>query len=248
MGRSQEAYDRFEKALEIPMLMLSLVFIPIAVVPVVVDLPAGVEQGLLAAEWGIWAAFVFEYAGLLYLAPDRWRMVKTHVLDLVIIVVPFLRPLRFARGARLLRLARLLAVVGRAAQGLKRINSGRGFSSFLAVVAGAIVLGGVLVNTFEHGHPDASIDSIGEGLWWAIVTATTVGYGDEIPVTPEGRAVAVVMMLVGIALLSVVTANIASYFVHTEEGRQLDELDERLARIEGLLQDLVESQHSRGGA
>lgn len=96
--------------------------------------------------------------------------------------------------------------------------------------------------SFEQEAAEANITSLGDALWWAIVTATTVGYGDRYPVTPEGRGVAVVLMLLGISLLSVVTANIAAFFL--ERGRdeeqsardaQLADLQARLDRIEGLL-------------
>lgn len=73
------------------------------------------------------------------------------------------------------------------------------------------------------------------------MTSTTVGYGDHFPVTSEGRAVAVVLMVVGVGLLSVVTANVAAYLVDSGEGSGdggLKEINERLTRIEAALEDL----------
>ncbi len=65
----------------------------------------------------------------------------------------------------------------------------------------------------ERGAPDASIVTYGDAVWWGFTTITTVGYGDAYPVTGEGRLVAVLLMLGGIALLGVVTAAVASWFV-----------------------------------
>lgn len=65
----------------------------------------------------------------------------------------------------------------------------------------------------ERGTPGASIDSYGEALWWSAVTVTTVGYGDYSPVTAVGRAIAVGLMVAGIALLGVITATLASWIV-----------------------------------
>lgn len=74
-----------------------------------------------------------------------------------------------------------------------------------------------------------------------MTTVTTVGYGDRFPVTPLGRAIAVVLMLTGIAVFGAVTASIAAFFVETEKPDGLDELAARLDRIEALLTDLTRS-------
>jgi voltage-gated potassium channel len=70
----------------------------------------------------------------------------------------------------------------------------------------------------ERDHPDANIDSIAEALWWAVVTVTSVGYGDAFPMTAAGRVVAIVLMILGIGLFGILAAALASYFLATEEG------------------------------
>jgi voltage-gated potassium channel len=88
--------------------------------------------------------------------------------------------------------------------------------------------------------------SIGSGVWWAVQTVTTVGYGDHVPTTVAGRLVASLVMLFGIGFLTVVTAAITSTFVsrsrietrpagETPVAEQLRQLDERLERIEAAL-------------
>ncbi|MFI7613302.1 potassium channel family protein [Nonomuraea terrae] len=79
------------------------------------------------------------------------------------------------------------------------------------------LVGSVAVLDVERGAPDANIETIGDALWWSLVTMTTVGYGDRFPVTGEGRLVAAGLMIAGIALLGVVTAAIASWFVERFE-------------------------------
>lgn len=111
------------------------------------------------------------------------------------------------------------------------------------MVFAAIGLGGVLLWLVERGLND-SIASPIDGVWWAFVTATTVGYGDVFPITAEGRGIGVVMMLVGISLLSVVTANIAAYFVE-EDQDGLADVKERLDRMESLL--LADPERSEKG-
>src|SRR5215203_3913450 len=77
----------------------------------------------------------------------------------------------------------------------------------------------------ERSAPDASITTFGEAVWWTITTISTVGYGDRYPVTVEGRIVAATLMVAGIALLGVVTASIAAWFVENvrRAGEQVSE-------------------------
>ncbi len=85
-----------------------------------------------------------------------------------------------------------------------------------------------------------SIDSLGDALWWAVTTVTTVGYGDQFPVTPAGRGIAAFLMLSGIALFGVLTANIAAFFVEQDQEddpivAKIDEVLRRLERLEERL-------------
>jgi voltage-gated potassium channel len=228
MARSQEAYERFEHRAEVPMLLLSLAFLPVIVIPAVADLSPAVTTGFAVAAGLIWLAFVVEFLVLLRLAPDRRQMVRTHLFDLAIIVLPFLRPLRVARS-----LPALMAL-GRAFGGIRAVMDRRGFRGFVGGAVTMVIAGGILTWLVERNRPDATISHVGDGIWWAIVTTTTVGYGDRVPVSPAGRVVAVVLMLVGIGLLSVVTANVAAYFVEggLDEEAGLHEIQHQLARIE----------------
>jgi hypothetical protein len=76
------------------------------------------------------------------------------------------------------------------------------------------------------------------GIWWAVVTVTTVGYGDLAPTTVAGRIVAIVLMFVGIGFLSVLTATIASFFVKSERSPESEEILSALQRVEGELAEL----------
>jgi hypothetical protein len=72
---------------ELPLLVLAVAFVPVLVVPMVLDLSAGTRAALEGIAWLIWAVFAVEYVALLWLAPDRWLMVRTHKLDLLIVVL-----------------------------------------------------------------------------------------------------------------------------------------------------------------
>jgi voltage-gated potassium channel len=131
-----------------------------------------------------------------------------------------------------------------------RATTPRGAAIVIASASIAVTFGSAILMTVvdRKNYP-----SIGSGLWWAVQTVTTVGYGDHTPVTVSGRLVAALVMLVGIGFLTVITAAITSTFVSRTEGeqassgvevataqqlREIDSrLDARLARIEAALTD-----------
>ena len=127
---------------------------------------------------------------------------------------------------------------------VSRATTPRGAAIVIATVSTVMTVGSGAVMTLvdRHNYP-----SIGSGLWWAAQTVTTVGYGDNVPMTVAGQIVAVVVMLVGIGFLTVITAAITSTFVsrsrreqtpsdaETSTAEQFRQLDSRLERIEAAL-------------
>ena len=226
------SYELVERTLEPAMFVLGLLFVPVLIGPLLADMSADAQMAFELLSWSIWAAFVLEYVWLLYLAPSRWQMVRTHKLDLFIVLFPLLRPLRFLR---ILRLSTAASGLGRAVAALRRIGGRPGFQPFFVTVAMVIVIGAGLGLAFEHEQPGSGLHNFGDALWWSIVTCTTVGYGDHFPVTAGGRLVAAMLMLVGIAGLSVLTASIAALFVQEDDEPSIAELREQLDRIEALL-------------
>lgn len=191
--------------------------------------------------WGTWAVFAADYLARLALARRRWRFVWHHLADLAVIVLPMLRPLR------ILRLVTVLAALNRQMRGDFRGRVGIYLAGSTLLVSFAAALA---VYDAERGRPDASIDSFGDAAWWTITTITTVGYGDRYPVTWQGRLVAALLMVAGIALLGTVTAAIASWFVerigavqqavqHAERDTQA-ELTEVMAELRRLHRRLDE--------
>jgi voltage-gated potassium channel len=235
------AFERFSRAVDGPMTILALAMIPLIVVPLIMDLSPGADRALVAIDYLVWAAFTVEYVVKLCLAPDRWRFVKANIPDLVIVVVPMLRPLRALRGARLLRLLRLARLVAFAVEGLSEVRDvlrRRGLSWVLLIALALNLIAAALVLSFERDIPNSNIHSYPDALWWAVTTITTVGYGDRFPISPAGRGVAVVLMVSGIALFGVITASIAAYFV--EQKAEKDDLASRMDLILERL-DVIEA-------
>jgi voltage-gated potassium channel len=243
--RRQAALDRFERAVELPLVLLALAMVPLILVPLLVHLPGSMDRGFVAADWFIWAVFAFEYVARLALTPTKWRFVRHQWPDLLIVALPFLRPLRIVRSARalrLLRLGRLVSFLSEIGQEVPRLFARHGLHYALLISMTVVVSTAGLVHAVEEGH-GGTINSFGDALWWAVTTVTTVGYGDKYPVTAAGRGIAAFLMLSGIALFGVLTANIAAFFVErTQEETtrdpvvaKLDEVLERLAALEERL-------------
>jgi voltage-gated potassium channel len=237
------AFERFSRAVDGPLTVLALAMIPLIVVPLVVNLSPATERALLAVDYLIWAVFAAEYATKLYLAPHRRWFVLHHIPDLIIVLVPMLRPLRVLRSLRLLRLLRLALLTGLAGKGLREARNilrHRGLNWVLLIVLILNLIAAAMVLEFERSNPEANITSYPDALWWAVTTITTVGYGDRFPMSPAGRGVAVVLMVSGIAMFGVITATIAAYFVEQKAEQDLairmDQILERLDTIEARLQ------------
>lgn len=153
--------------------------------------------------WMTWAVFLVDYVVRLLITERRWRWFYRHLLDLAIVVLPMLRPLR------LMRFLTIIALIQRNAGSMLR---GKVVVYTVGATVMTIFIAGLAVLDAEQGNGGA-INSFGDAIWWAFVTITTVGYGDYFPVTVTGRIVAVGLMVGGIALIGVVTATLASWIV-----------------------------------
>ena len=208
--QSEERLARIERATEYPLLTLALLMVPLLVLPFVTDLSHQIERWFLIGDYVIWGLFTLDFGAKLLFAPDRWGYVKAHPLEAAMVVIPFLRPLRLLR---LLTFLRLAVVLGMNTRLIRTFFLRRGTGFVVACVMVAIVGGGTLVFAVEHNHANGEITSLGDSYWWALVTMTTVGYGDYAPVTPVGRGVAGFLMIFGIAALSITTASVATLMV-----------------------------------
>jgi voltage-gated potassium channel len=183
--------------------------------------PAG-EAALEAVMTVAWVIFGVDYLVRLALARRRWRYVGRHLLELAVLLVPMFRPLRALR---------VFTAIGVLNRQLRDDARGR----VAIYVAGTVVLLGFVASLAvldaERDAPDATLTTFGEAVWWTVTTISTVGYGDRYPVTTEGRFVAAALMVAGIALLGVVTASIASWFV--ENLRRTGQEFERAVVSEG---------------
>jgi voltage-gated potassium channel len=231
--------------------MMGVVFASLVslLIPVFADLPPWLDTAFFALDWFLWLVFVAEYLTRWFIAMDRGHFVKHNLIDLGVVVLPTFPAVRALRLARLLRIAVIGArVVDQSESIVTRSNA-----KYAMLVAGLVVLlGAVMVWSVEHENPDSSIRSLTDAIWWAVATVTTVGYGDKYPTSPEGRGVAVALMVLGIAVFGLVSASLASLFVESEARDDYQELRDHLSQLETKIDTLAEelakgSQRERPG-
>lgn len=228
-----ERAKRVERAFEVPMLVAALLVIPVIAVE---QSDGGDPWRTIAAvtNWAIWLAFAVELIVMLVVVRDRWGWVRSHLLEVIVVVLtpPFL-PSSFQalRALRLLRLLRLLRV----AQHARRVFSLDGVRYAAILAALTAVGGGYAYSAVEHAQDPPP--SVWDGVWWAVSTMTTVGYGDESPVTTLGRIVAIALMLIGIGFVAILTGAIAERFL-TQIEEVAEEAEEVAATEVELLAEL----------
>jgi voltage-gated potassium channel len=165
-------------------------------------------------------------------AQRHWRYARRNTLSAFVVIFP---PLRVILSLRL----------------VKSVFRRGNLQGFLVVAAVLVLNGALVVYFFERDARGSNIHTVGQSVWWAITTVSTVGYGDYYPVTVGGQIAAALIMAIAVLTLAVVTAQVAASFMDqaarrqeastpttpTVSDRSMDEVMQRLARIETLLTD-----------
>ncbi|CCK30357.1 ion transport integral membrane protein [Streptomyces davaonensis JCM 4913] len=225
--KERTAQVRWEQRTQQPLMALAVVFAVAYAVPIVVTpVGPGLARACTTVEWVVWGAFAADYLVRLGLTERRGEFIRRHWLDLCAVILPLLRPLQ------LLRVISALMLVGRRARMASQVKL---TTYVVGSVVGLLMFGSLAVLSVERDSPNGNIKTLGDAVWWSFTTMTTVGYGDHAPTTGLGRILAVGLMLSGIALLGVVTANIAAWFIARFE---MDDAEER--RQTEAIQSLTE--------
>lgn len=186
--------------MEVPLLVAALLTIPaIALDQSDLDQPWDAVTDVL--NWTIWGAFLIQVVVMVRVVPEPVRWIRSHPLDLAIVLLtpPFLpASLQAARVFRLLRLLRLM----RAADLARRLLSTEGVRDASVLALLTVLGGGAAFAAVEKSQHLSTWD----GVWWAMTTVTTVGYGDIQPESDGGRVIAIIVMLVGIGFVAILTA------------------------------------------
>jgi voltage-gated potassium channel len=242
-GGRNDVVDDIERITKYPMALLGIAWLVVAIIVGTTHVKGRTPAVLVGTLFALWVILLAEYAVRLVVSPDRRGYLRRRWVEPATVVVP---PLQ---GWHLVGIEKMSLLLHEGALRVSAVLKHHSLFRVLIAAAGTLFVGAWLVLLFEENAKGSNIHSYPDALWWAIVTVTTVGYGDRYPTTEGGRAVAVVLMLVGIGLIGVLTATVASVFVkehtdanreeyqkgHADLGQRLSVISERLADVERRL-------------
>lgn len=238
-----ERSERISKRFERPLIVAAVLTIPVTILQL---LPPPDPWRTMAdvLNWLIWFAFLAEVVVMLAVVPSKPAWLRGHPIEMAIVLLTCPVLATVIQSARVLRLVRLLRFL-RLAPLIRILFSAEGLRYAALLTLLTALTGGVAFASVEN-------TSAGNGIYWALTTMTTVGYGDITPKTAEGKAIAIAVMLVGIGFATLVIGAAAERFVHphqheiemTEEDllAQVNDISTRLQRLERAL----ERQRSSG--
>lgn len=210
---------RFRTAYNIGIVVLAVVSVIMALADLL-GAPIVTQAWFYPVDTAILVIFAIDYITRFFLATQKWNFFKHNIFDLIAII-PFnaifsvfrffrvFRILRLAKITKLAKLTRLIGVGGRLRNRASSFLHTNGLIYIIYLNIASIFLGAVCIYLLEK---DITVHSFSDSIWWAFVTATTVGYGDISPSTTAGRIVAAVLMICGIGLISMLTGTVATYF------------------------------------
>jgi len=215
------ALGQLDEWLRTPMLLLSFAWLVI----VVIELTSGSTELLATLGTAIWIVFIAEFAIRFTLAPGKRPFLKRNWLTLIALVVPALRlvralaVLRAARALRGIRLVRIIGTANRSMNALKATLRRRQFGYVGGLTTLVLALGAAGMLNFEPAREiEGGFASYWDALWWTGMLVSTMGSGFW-PLTTEGRILAFLLSLYGLAVFGYLTATFASFFI----GRDAEE-------------------------
>ncbi|MCR3746798.1 voltage-gated potassium channel [Lentzea californiensis] len=239
MLANEARLERWERKVEWPLTALAVVFLA-AYAWQVLDDHGTMHFVLEIVLWLVWGVFAADFVTRITLAQNKLKFLKTHIFDLLAVVLPMVRQLR------VLRLITVITLLNKKFQHKIRQRVGIYVAGVTVIV---VFCASLAVLDAERHAENASITTFGDALWWTLTTMSTVGYGDHYPVTGEGRLVAGLLMVGGIALLGVITGTIASWLVEKLRGVEEAELEtaQELRNLRAEIAELRKELNARSG-
>ncbi len=201
----------------------------------VFELPTHTIELLNIIDNIVCAVFIVDFFYQLWTAPNKLQYFYTWGWIDLISSIPNLQFLRWGRMVRVIRLIRLLRGFRSTRMLVKHLFRNRAKGTFItvAMITFVVIVASSIIMLNCEKVPGSNIKTAGDALWWAVVTVTTVGYGNYYPVTAEGRIVATILMIAGVGLFGTFTAYISSYFFDNsmEVKKEQMKLNELLAEF-----------------
>ena len=175
--------------------------------------------------------FAIDYFTRLYLAKDKKKFFKENIFDLLSII-PVSASFNFFRLAVVFRLVHLVGLTGK----LNRLLQISGLVYIIYISIAILIISAAMYSVSEHVSYDQS-------LWWAIATATTIGYGDISPHTPLGKFAAILLMIIGIGFIGVLTSSLTNFFIRDHTNDRMETVLKKLNQLEQSNRDLQKEVH-----
>lgn len=226
--------ERYQSRADPAMAIVSAFYLVLLLTPRVAITSLESSRAIYALDIVFWGILVADTAYRLWLTTDR----RTRLYRLLALILLLTGPLVLFRISETTRDLVRLALISVAA--FRAINSVRFFFKlrsifYLGSAVFLIVLAfGVSMTATEKQYPNSNIRSLSDGLWWAVSTVSTVGYGDKFPVSNPGRVIATGLMFVGVALFSILTATLANSFATRANANAADQLEAVHARLDRI--------------
>lgn len=253
-----EILQQLEAWLEIPMLLLSFVWLAIFVV----ELIWGLSPLLDAVGITIWILFILDFGLKFFLAPRKLPYLKRNWLTILALMLPALRVIRVVQVVRALKTARavqglrLLRVMTRTNRGMRALAASvnrRGFGYVVGLTTIITIIGAAGMYAFERELPESALQDYGTALWWTAMVMTTMG-SDYFPGTPEGRVLCFLLALYAFAVFGYVAATLATFFIGQDAenpdaevagAKEIAALQTEIAAMRVELQTLLRQQQEQ---
>lgn len=243
---NQNIEKKVDEIFEPIMITVTVVLIFVLGIPALYTLSSMWQEIFKTTDLIIWGFFYLEIVTKLIVSRNRLRTLERNWLTVIILFAPVFRVFRLIRIVQILRIGRLLRLRTLESHLEKTIQEVvHATERMLVVFLTLLLLFSFLVWQIET-KGGGSIQSFDDALWWSVTTVTTVGYGDVVPSTPEARVLASFLMIIGVMFLALLTAKIASIFIHSKieeaQNRAIKALEEKDKVLEEKDRDLEEKE------
>lgn len=192
------------------------------------------DHWTVITNWVIWLFFLVETTLLTCFVRDKRRYLATNWINLLIIAVgiPIIWDSQPYTGAlRSLRILLLLGIFLEMSSTIRRMLRANNLGIALLTSLVVVVMAGTSIAVI-----DPAIDTPWDGIWWAWVTVTTVGYGDIVPESPQGKVFGGLLMILGLGLFSLMTASFSAFLITREEEKVIEREETIIEKEEALLE------------